>query len=71
MPRLPPGALAKSAMQALFDRFGAETIAAARDEIFRQTEALEREAVAALPDGVYTQRKAVSTMTGWVATPCP
>ena len=41
-------------LQALFDRFGAETIAAARDEIFRQTEALERKAVAALPDGVYT-----------------
>ena len=38
---------------ALFDRFGAETIAAARDEIFRQTETLEREAVSALPDGEY------------------
>jgi N-methylhydantoinase B len=40
-------------MRALFDRFGAETIAAARDEIFQQTEALERQAVADLPDGVY------------------
>jgi N-methylhydantoinase B len=38
----------------LFDRFGAETIAAARDEIFKQTEALERQAVAALPDGAYS-----------------
>jgi N-methylhydantoinase B len=38
---------------ALFDRFGADTIAAARDEIFRQTETLEREAVSALPDGEY------------------
>ncbi len=40
-------------LRALFDRFGAETIAAARDEIFRQTEELEREAVAAVPDGDY------------------
>ena len=38
---------------ALFDRFGAETVAAARDEIFRHTEQLEREAVSALPDGDY------------------
>jgi len=38
----------------LFDRFGAEKIAAARDEIFKQTEALERQAVAALPDGAYS-----------------
>jgi len=41
-------------LRALFDRFGDETIAAARDAIFEQTEALEREAVSALPDGEYT-----------------
>ncbi|MBI1881782.1 MAG: hydantoinase B/oxoprolinase family protein, partial [Chloroflexi bacterium] len=35
-------------------RFGYETAAAARDEIFRQSEQLEREAVAAIPDGAYT-----------------
>ncbi len=40
-------------LRALFDRFGAETIAAARDAIFEQTEAKEREAVSALPDGEY------------------
>ncbi|MEO1246819.1 MAG: hydantoinase B/oxoprolinase family protein [Pseudomonadota bacterium] len=40
-------------VRALFDRFGAETIAAARDEIFKQTEQLERDAVKALPDGNY------------------
>ncbi|HLF31685.1 MAG TPA: hydantoinase B/oxoprolinase family protein [Xanthomonadales bacterium] len=40
-------------LQALFDRFGADTIAAARDEIFRQTESRERAAVSALPDGKY------------------
>lgn len=47
------GRTGEKRLQALYDRFGAEAIAAARDEIFRQTESLEREAVAALPDGVY------------------
>lgn len=40
-------------LRALFDRFGTEVIAAARDAIFEQTEASEREAVSALPDGDY------------------
>jgi N-methylhydantoinase B len=40
--------------QALLDRFGYETYLAARDEIFRQSERLEREAVAAIPDGTFT-----------------
>ncbi|MEE1927079.1 hydantoinase B/oxoprolinase family protein [Streptomyces sp. TRM 70351] len=35
-------------------RFGLDTVRAARDEIFRQTERLEREVIAAVPDGVYT-----------------
>jgi len=47
------GRTGEKRLHALFDRFGAETIAAARDEIFKQTEMLEREAVRALPDGVY------------------
>lgn len=37
----------------LFARFGAATIEAARAEIFAQTERLERERVAAIPDGSY------------------
>ncbi len=41
-------------LRAVLDRFGYETVAAARDEIFRQSEQLERETVAAIPDGVYT-----------------
>ena len=40
--------------QAILDRFGFETYVAAREEIYRQSEQLEREAVAALPDGTYT-----------------
>lgn len=35
------------------ERFGAETLWAARDLIFEQTAQLEREAIAAIPDGVY------------------
>ncbi len=40
-------------MQELVARYGIATIEAARDEIFRQTEALERKTVADIPDGVY------------------
>jgi len=39
--------------QAILDRFGSETYLAARDEIYRQSEELERAAVAAIPDGTY------------------
>lgn len=47
------GRTGEKRLHALFDRFGVETIAAARDEIFRRTEELERDAVKELPDGVY------------------
>jgi N-methylhydantoinase B len=40
-------------LEAIIDRFGLETILAAREEIFAQTERLERDAVAAIPDGEY------------------
>jgi N-methylhydantoinase B len=39
--------------QAILDRFGYETYLQARDEIYRQSEQLEREAVGAVPDGSY------------------
>jgi N-methylhydantoinase B len=39
--------------QAILDRFGYDTYIAAREEIYRQTEELERAAVAAIPDGTY------------------
>lgn len=47
------GRTGEQRMRALFDRFGRETIAAARDEIFRQTEMRERDAICAIPDGRY------------------
>lgn len=48
------GRTGEQRLRALFDRFGKDAIRAARDAIFEQTEALEREAVAALPDGAYS-----------------
>ncbi len=47
------GKTGEKRLHALYERFGIEIISAARDEIFRQTETLERQAVQALPDGVY------------------
>jgi N-methylhydantoinase B len=40
--------------QGILDRFGYENVLAARDEIFRQSEQMEREAVSTLPEGIYT-----------------
>jgi N-methylhydantoinase B len=40
-------------LQEIVRRFGLATVEAARDEIFRQTELLERAVIAAIPDGVY------------------
>ncbi len=48
------GRTGEQRLQALYDRFGTETIRAARDEIYKQTEAKEREAIVALPDGEYS-----------------
>ena len=39
---------------ALFDRYGRDTVEAAAEEIFRQSEQLDREAIRAIPDGEYT-----------------
>ena len=39
---------------ALFDRYGRETVEAAAEAIFDQSERLDREAIRAIPDGVYT-----------------
>lgn len=40
-------------LEAIIAKYGKETIESARDEIYAQTERLERAAVAAIPDGVY------------------
>ena len=41
-------------LQAIVAKYGVGIVEAARDEVFAQTERLERAAVAAIPDGVYT-----------------
>ncbi|MGH3134777.1 MAG: hydantoinase B/oxoprolinase family protein [Gaiellaceae bacterium] len=45
--------------QSILDRFGYETYVAARDEIYRQSEELERAAVSAIPDGTYDAEAAL------------
>jgi N-methylhydantoinase B len=46
--------MGQTRLQELVQRFGLETLRAARDEIFDQTEQLERAVIARIPDGVYT-----------------
>lgn len=41
-------------MNAIIDRFGIETVRGAAQQIFQQTERLERETIATLPEGEYT-----------------
>jgi N-methylhydantoinase B len=40
-------------LEAIVAKYGKDTIESARDEVFAQTERLERAAVSAIPDGVY------------------
>jgi N-methylhydantoinase B len=40
-------------LSAILDRYGVDAVRAARDQIFAQSEALDRAAVLAIPDGVY------------------
>ena len=54
----------------ILDRFGLETVEAAVQEIFRQAETLDRQAVAALPDGVYHAEGCLDN-DGVVDTPVP
>ncbi|MGP1283964.1 MAG: hydantoinase B/oxoprolinase family protein [Parasphingopyxis sp.] len=48
------GRTGEKRMRGLIDRFGYDTVKAARDDIFTQSSALEREAIAAIPDGEYS-----------------
>jgi N-methylhydantoinase B len=48
------GETGEQRLRALLDRFGHETVESAKREIFRQSERLERDAVMAITDGVYT-----------------
>ncbi|MEV0826947.1 hydantoinase B/oxoprolinase family protein [Nonomuraea rubra] len=52
-------------------RWGLETVLAARDEIFAQTERMERAAIAAIPDGVYEASGFLDNDGIDLATPLP
>ncbi len=47
------GQTGEQRLRSLLDRFGLETVLAAKADIFAQSERMEREAVAAIPDGRY------------------
>ena len=47
-------AIGSHRLGALFDRYGRDTVEAAAEAIFRQSERLDREAIRAIPDGLYT-----------------
>jgi N-methylhydantoinase B len=47
-------ATGQARLRAIIERHGIATVLAARDAIFAQTEQLEREAIAAIPDGEYS-----------------
>ncbi|RJL24716.1 hydantoinase B/oxoprolinase family protein [Bailinhaonella thermotolerans] len=55
----------------IIERWGLDTVHAARDEIFAQTERLEREQIAAIPDGVYTASGMLDNDGIDLATPLP
>lgn len=48
-------------LQRLYDRFGADVVEGAARQVFAQCERLDREAVTAIPDGVYTAEGALDS----------
>ncbi|MEU1725101.1 hydantoinase B/oxoprolinase family protein [Nonomuraea sp. NPDC005692] len=58
-------------LQEIVSRWGLETVMAARDEIFAQTERMERQAIAAIPDGVYEASGFLDNDGIDLATPLP
>lgn len=55
----------------IITRFGKDTVYAARDEIFAQTERLERAVIASIPDGVYRAEGFLDNDGIDLATPIP
>jgi len=48
-------------LQRLYDRYGAEAVEGAAEQVFTQCERLDREAVTAIPDGVYRAEGALDS----------
>ncbi|RCG30628.1 hydantoinase B/oxoprolinase family protein [Sphaerisporangium album] len=63
--------MGQARLEEIVRRFGLDTLRAARDEIFAQTEALEREVIAAIPDGVYTAEGCLDNDGIDLGTPVP
>ncbi len=55
------GNTGKDRFCSLLDRFGLQTVWAARDDIFRQSAEMERETIAAIPDGIYKSEGALDS----------
>lgn len=53
------GRTGETRFRGLIERFGYDVVKAARDDIFAQSSALEREAISAIPDGEYTAEGAL------------
>ena len=53
------GNTGKDRFCSLLDRFGLQTVWAARDDIFRQSAEMERQTIASIPDGVYSAEGAL------------
>jgi N-methylhydantoinase B len=58
-------------LQEIVERFGLQTLERARDEIFRQTELLERAVIAQIPDGVYAAEGVLDNDGVDLETPVP
>jgi N-methylhydantoinase B len=58
-------------LQEIVERFGLATLERARDEIFRQTELLERAVIAQIPDGVYAAEGVLDNDGIDLETPVP
>lgn len=63
--------MGQARLEEMVRRWGIETLRAARDEIFAQTETLEREVIAQIPDGVYTSEGFLDNDGIDLATPIP
>ena len=67
--QLSVGTIAERRYAELLRRYGRETVAAAREAIFKQTEQLDRNAVQRIPDGMYEAEGSLDG-DGLTDTPC-
>jgi N-methylhydantoinase B len=71
VPRRDVVGIGEQRLQEIVRRFGLPTLEAARDEIFRQTEQIERAVLAGIPDGVYEAEGVLDNDGVDLETPVP